>query len=115
MLRKILNAIDPVTRSTGAALLCSVLTEFSTPRRPELCSETLAWLMLLTVFKIEKQCGNDGPSKAGLPPESPNKPVSSVSVWIAALGIAMFCILRAEMKLMGFFVSPIDSKALKLP
>lgn len=91
---------DAVTRVAGAALLCSILTQWLSSRQSELCSETLAWILLPVVFGVAKQ----QPDIDQLP-GTETRPASTYSLWIVALSIVTLCVFQAESGLVVFFVS----------
>ncbi|RMJ23393.1 Glycosyltransferase family 90 protein [Aspergillus sp. HF37] len=86
-----LASIDAVTRSAGAALLCSILTECLSSRQSELYSETLAWAMLPMVFTIARR----NASNLSVPAPENTRPASA-SLWTVAFGVAAFCLFKAE-------------------
>ncbi|KAI1085132.1 hypothetical protein F5B20DRAFT_521105 [Whalleya microplaca] len=102
MLRAPFEHIDPVTRSTGAALLCSILTQHLSSRQSELYSETLCWMVLPVALKIAKRPDVDKLSKGTAPSSLAAHPASASSLWVVALSIATFCIFKAENGMVGF-------------
>ncbi|KAK2855667.1 hypothetical protein FQN49_004965 [Arthroderma sp. PD_2] len=92
-----------VTSSAGAALLCSVLTQYLSSRRVELCSEVLCWSILPVVFKVAGRPGGSKSSRAGPFSYPQAQSSSAASLWIAALGIVTFCLFKAETGMVGFF------------
>ncbi|KAI0012689.1 hypothetical protein F4779DRAFT_614410 [Xylariaceae sp. FL0662B] len=100
------NHIDLVTRSAGAALLCSVLTQRLSSAQSELFSEMLCWIVLPIVFRIARRPDADVDkfSKAIAPGRPMNQRASTASLWAVALSIATFCIFKAETGMVvGFF------------
>lgn len=92
--------VDPVTRVAGAALLSSVLTQWLVSRESELCSELLAWVLLPMVFRASRKEPN-----IDKPLGTEKIPTPALSVWTVTLSIATLCVFRAEIGLVGFFVS----------
>ncbi|KAE8339936.1 hypothetical protein BDV24DRAFT_164822 [Aspergillus arachidicola] len=95
--------IGMLTRSAGAALLCSLWTVRLSSKQSELYSEILAWMILPTMFKMTRQLQvNKILTRAPLS-EPGFQLQSAVSLWISALGIATFCVYQAENGLVGVF------------
>ena len=92
--------IDPVIRVTGAALICSLLTQWLSSRQSELCSELLAWILLPMVFRaIKRQPDVDRLLGTEI------KPAPASSLCIVTLSVAVFSVFQAENGLVVFFVS----------
>lgn len=91
---------DPATRVAGASLLSSVLIQWLSSRESELCSEFLAWALLPIVFRASTREPN-----VDKPLGTEEKPTPALSVWIVTLSITTLCVFRAEIGMIGFFVS----------
>ncbi|KAH8734488.1 hypothetical protein BGZ61DRAFT_442622 [Ilyonectria robusta] len=91
------DQIDPVTRSAGAAVACSVLTHCLSSRRSELGSEMIGWILLPVLCNIARQSNDNTIPRAVAPSGySPTQSTSTRSLWIAAISILAFCLCRAE-------------------
>lgn len=99
---------DHVTRSAGAALLCSLLTRHLSDRRAELqlSSETLCWIILPIVFKVAatNTDGKHRPEKGDIISWSAMKklPASPLSLWVVSLCLGLYCFLTDEDALIAF-------------
>lgn len=99
---------DHVTRSVGTALLCSILTQHLSDRRPELqpLSETLCWIILPIVFKIAgaNTGGKYRPEKADVIGWNGSKrlPASTLSLWVVALCLVTYWFFTADNALVAF-------------
>ncbi|KAI5862511.1 hypothetical protein GGS23DRAFT_610171 [Durotheca rogersii] len=95
---------DPVTRTAGAALLGSVLTQVLTPWQPELCSDILGFLLLPVIFgAAPRDVANRFPRASPLPLGNPqtnnslvSRPAPPLLLWVVAFGVAVFCIFKIE-------------------
>ncbi|KAE8322888.1 hypothetical protein BDV39DRAFT_196350 [Aspergillus sergii] len=95
--------IGMLTRSAGAALLCSFWTARLGSKQSELYSEILAWMILPTMFKTTRRLQvNKILTRAPLS-EPGFQLQSAKSLWIFALGIATVCVYQAENGLVGVF------------
>lgn len=102
---------DPVTRVAGAALLSTLLTQWLSSRESELCSEFLAWVLLPMIFRASRREPN-----IDKPLGTERIPTPALSVWIVTLSIVTLCVFRAEIGLVGFFVSsPLSRTAVSSP
>lgn len=110
MLKDVNNDIkgDHVTRSAGAALLCSILTQRLSDRRPELqtLSELLCWIILPVVFKIAAagKRGRYRSEKADVIGWNTLKrlPASTLSLSVVALCLVIYWFFAAEHTLIAF-------------
>lgn len=110
MLKDVNNDIkgDHVTRSAGAALLCSILTQRFSDRRPELqtLSELLCWIILPVVFKVAAagKRGKYRSEKADVIGWNTLKrlPASTLSLWVVALCLAIYWFFAAGNALVAF-------------
>lgn len=99
---------DHVTRSAGTALLCSILTQHLSDRRPELqpLSETLCWIILPIAFKIAAPStgGDYRQEKADVIGWNASKrlPASTLSLWVVALCFVTYWFFAAENALVAF-------------
>lgn len=99
---------DHVTRSAGTALLCSILTQHLSDRRPELqpLSETLCWIILPIVFKVAatNRDGNYRQEKADVIGWNASKrlPASTLSLWVVALCFVTYWFFAVENTLVAF-------------
>ncbi|KAH8684056.1 hypothetical protein BGZ61DRAFT_455576 [Ilyonectria robusta] len=102
MWRRRLVDVDPVTGSAGAAVLCTVLTQYLSSRRSEVCSEALGWTFLPILFTFTRP-----PDVHTIPKAIPSNNHTSSStykrsLWIVAAGIATSCLCRAEDNVVGY-------------
>lgn len=110
MLKDVNNDIkgDHVTRSAGAALLCSILTQRLSDRRPELqtLSELLCWIILPVVFKVAAagKRGKHRSEKADVIGWNTLKrlPAPTLSLWVVALCLVIYWFFAAEHALVAF-------------
>lgn len=99
---------DHVTRSAGAALLCSLLTRHLSDRRPELqpLSQTLCWIILPIVFKAApaNTGGKHRPEKGDIIGWNALKklPASPISLWIVSMCLAIYWFFTVEGGLVAF-------------
>ncbi|THC95009.1 hypothetical protein EYZ11_005521 [Aspergillus tanneri] len=93
--------IDVLTRSTGAALLCSLWTACLGSRKSELCSEILAWVILPTISGMARRLKTNKIRTRSPLSEPDLQPQSGKSLWIVALGIATLGVYQAENGLVG--------------
>ncbi|ORY59155.1 uncharacterized protein BCR38DRAFT_351634 [Pseudomassariella vexata] len=93
------HEIDPVTKSAGAALLCSILAHCLSDRQSELyaCSEALSWIVLPIL------CTTAGVGSRNRRPDLPfdgstSKKLSAAasSLWTVALSLAAYWVFAAE-------------------
>jgi hypothetical protein len=98
------NAIDSITGSAGAAVLCTLLTQRLSSRQSELCSETVCWMILPTLFKIANR-SNISISTASFYGKPGSQSASSRSLWVFAVGIVIACSYKAEIGKIALFVS----------
>lgn len=110
MLKDVNNDIkgDHVTRSAGAALLCSILTQRLSDPRPELqtLSELLCWIILPVVFKVAAAGGRGKyrSEKADVIGWNTLKrlPASTLSLWVVTLCLVIYWFFAAEHALVAF-------------
>jgi hypothetical protein len=99
---------DHVTRSAGTALLCSILTQHLSDRRPELqpLSETLCWIILPIVFKVAaaRKDGKYGQEKEdAIGWNALKRPTASPrSLWIVSFCLVIYWVFAAENALVAF-------------
>lgn len=99
---------DRVTRSAAAALLCSILTQYLSDRRPELqlLSETLCWIIVPIVF-ILAPARKDGKywqekEDALFLNESKRLAASPRSLWVVSICFVIYWFFAAENALVAF-------------
>ncbi|KAJ0119162.1 uncharacterized protein J7T55_013398 [Diaporthe amygdali] len=110
---------DHVTRSAGTALLCTILTQRLSDRRPELqsLSETLCWIILPIVFKTAtastsakyRKTHSDVFSWSDLR----KLPTSTLSLWIVAFSLTIYWYFAEENGLIIFL--PVLTPLLLVP
>lgn len=99
---------DRVTRSAGAALLCSILTQYLSDRRPELqtLSETLCWVIIPIVFMLAptRRDGKYGQEKEDTIywNDSKRLAASPRSLWVVSVCFVIYWFIAAENALVAF-------------
>lgn len=99
---------DYVTRSAGTALLCNILTQRLSDRRPELqpLSETLCWIILPIVFKVAAagKGAKHRQEKGDVIGWNVSKrlPASTLSLWVVALCLVIYWFSAAENALVAY-------------
>ncbi|KAE8371618.1 hypothetical protein BDV26DRAFT_298630 [Aspergillus bertholletiae] len=93
--------IDVLTRSTGAALLCSLWTACLGSRKSEQSSEILAWVILPIIFGMTRRFRTNKIRTRPPLSEPDLQPQSAKSLWIVALGIATLGVYQTENGLVG--------------
>ncbi|KAH6892934.1 hypothetical protein B0T10DRAFT_591724 [Thelonectria olida] len=97
MFRPRLDNIDSISMLAAAALLFTVVTEFSSRREDELYSELLCWVLLPLLLRnhIPSETDLSG-SKTAFSINPKAQYASSPSLWIVAGSLATLCFFRAE-------------------
>lgn len=80
-----LEGIDSVVSSAGAAVLCTVLSQYLSSREAEVPSEAFCWAILPILFTRTIRLNPSTSSSA-----------SSISLWIVAIAVAVACCYTAE-------------------
>nr|UXE44008.1 glycosyltransferase family 90 protein [Trichoderma aurantioeffusum] len=96
--------IEPLAGYAGAALLCSLLTQWLSFRESEIYSEILCWATLPILIEYQKQLQQRsllGPVVSG---ESKVPTPSPSSLWMAAGSVAMFLLCKMETDVVQFLV-----------
>ncbi|KAK5998114.1 Beta-1,2-xylosyltransferase 1-like protein [Cladobotryum mycophilum] len=97
--------MDPVVKSTGAAVLCSILMQRLTSRpagASELGSETLAWVILPFLFHISRSPDAITILRA-IPSSSQSFNVPTPLLWVIAASLASFGFSKAESGMLGLW------------
>jgi len=101
-----LKDVNLIVAFAGAAVLCTVLSQYLTTSRPfELSSESVCWILLPVLFTAEKRSKFNVISAESLAPEPPSRSTSSISLWIVAVSLVAANYFRAEVGIIGLLVS----------
>ncbi|KAI0537916.1 hypothetical protein GGR58DRAFT_323401 [Xylaria digitata] len=103
------DLVDHFTWSAGAALVFGAIAYYSSSRQSELTSELWCWVLLPVLFSITKRRRNvDGYSKLlplveSLTELNEKEAPPAVSLWLAAIGIVICSVFRAEIGIAVLF------------
>lgn len=97
---------DPVTGSAAAALLCSIIEKHLLDREsefePYLYSEALAWTIICVIWRSHFVHRNPTSAQAGIVRWA-KPPLSNMSLWLASLGLVIYCLFAMEDKASNTF------------
>lgn len=104
MWRSYVPCSGSATRSTGLALLCTVLAQLFFTQQTELWSELVSWILLPVTIKIAKQLGMSSQLK-WTHGDSTLQFKPSQSLWVLAISISISSFYKAENGFILLYVS----------
>lgn len=106
-----LEDVDPITGSSGAAVLCAVLTQNFYTRPVELRSEFLCWLILPMVFTAAKPPDAVISSRHTLSGCFRPQDTSLAAIWLVSMSIVSASLYKQELGMITCLVSVPEAPA----